>query len=114
MKTTTWIPPWPVFNLPITLFNERAWLPGRLEQPAFVRHGATPFEHAVVRCVRHGFVNIPPVVGRVFFSKSVALPFLRFRMLRHGFLRYPAYWREYSDVRGKTPPPRPLAHLLLP
>ncbi len=34
----------------------------------------------------------------VFFSKQVALPFLRFRMLRHGYLGSPVYWREHRYV----------------
>ena len=37
--------------------------------------------------------------GRVFFSKAVALPFLRFRMLRHGFVHSPIRWREVFLVR---------------
>ncbi|KAK3722263.1 hypothetical protein LTR37_002696 [Vermiconidia calcicola] len=34
--------------------------------------------------------------------KGVALPFLRFRMLRHGYLRCPIYWREVNrpDMKG--------------
>lgn len=33
-------------------------------------------------------------MGRVFFSKPVALPFLRFRMLRQGHTRSPIHWEE--------------------
>ena len=33
-------------------------------------------------------------MGRVFFSKPVALPFLRFRMLRHGYIQSPITWHE--------------------
>jgi acetyl esterase/lipase len=39
---------------------------------------------------------MPAFIGRVFFSKQVSLPFLRFRMLRHGYLRCPLPWREVS------------------
>lgn len=39
---------------------------------------------------------MPAFIGRVFFSKEVALPFLRFRMLRHGYLKCPIPWREVS------------------
>lgn len=67
------------------------------EKPAFVRQ-ASPFEDFVVRCVRYAFANIPPKVGRVFFSKRIAIPWLRWRMLRHGYLRCPVHWREYRDV----------------
>ena len=31
--------------------------------------------------------------------KSVSLPFLRFRMLRHGYLHSPIYWHEVHMVR---------------
>ena len=38
-------------------------------------------------------------VGRIFFSKAVALPFLRFRMLRYGYIESPIPWREITLVR---------------
>lgn len=49
-----------------------------------------------MRCVRYAFGNIHTRVGRVFFSKRVALPFLRWRMLRHGYFKYPVHWREHA------------------
>jgi hypothetical protein len=39
---------------------------------------------------------MPAGVGRVFFSKPVALPFLRWRLLRHGYLQCSVAWREYA------------------
>ena len=40
-------------------------------------------------------------IGRVFFSKEVALPFMKFRMLRNGYLRSPIRWEEIQGkVRG--------------
>ncbi len=52
----------------------------------------------MVRCVRYAFAHIPPRIGRVFFAREVALPFLRFRLLRHGFLGWPVGWREVREV----------------
>jgi hypothetical protein len=57
---------------------------------------ASVFEDFVVRCVRYAFANIPAKVGRVFFGKHVALPFIRWRMLRHGYIRTPVHYREYN------------------
>ncbi|KAF1917413.1 Alpha/Beta hydrolase protein [Ampelomyces quisqualis] len=37
---------------------------------------------------------MPAFIGRTFFSKAVSLPFLRFRMLRHGFFTSPIRWTE--------------------
>lgn len=59
---------------------------------------ASPFQDIVIRCVRYAFAQIPAKIGRVFFSKAVALPFLRFRMIRHGFWRSPIHWREIKIV----------------
>lgn len=39
---------------------------------------------------------MPAFLGRVFFSKPVSLPFLRFRMLRHGIFTAPIRWTEIS------------------
>lgn len=79
--------------------HERYFLKAE-DKPAFVRQ-ASPFEDFVVRCVRYAFANIPPRVARVFFSRRVALPWLRWRMLRHGYLRSPVHWREYRDNKVK-------------
>ncbi|KAK3956871.1 alpha/beta-hydrolase [Pseudoneurospora amorphoporcata] len=84
--------PFVLFKLPMQFIYER-WLISCDKRPPFVRN-ASPFEDFVIRCVRYAFANIPPNIGRVFFSKQVALPFLRFRMLRHGYLRSPVHWRE--------------------
>ncbi|KAF2686271.1 alpha/beta-hydrolase [Lentithecium fluviatile CBS 122367] len=39
---------------------------------------------------------MPAFLGRVFFSKHVSLPFLRFRMLRHGIVTAPLRWNEIN------------------
>ncbi|KAK8113690.1 hypothetical protein PG999_005759 [Apiospora kogelbergensis] len=90
--------PFLLYELPTSFIYER-YFASRSQQTPFVQ-GAAPFEDFVVRCVRYAFANIPPQVGRVFFSRPVALPFLRFRMLRHGFIRHPIHWHEYGDVRA--------------
>jgi hypothetical protein len=58
----------------------------------------------VIRCVRYAFAYIPAEIGRVFFSKLVALPFLRFRMLRHGYLKSPIHWHGVKQVMIHSPP----------
>jgi hypothetical protein len=83
--------------LPFSFLYERFFV-SREQRAPFVQV-ASPFEDFVVRCVRYAFAKLPPKVGRVFFSKAVALPFLRFRMLRHGYLKCPVHWNEFSDVR---------------
>ncbi|KAI0180389.1 alpha/beta-hydrolase [Hypoxylon sp. FL1284] len=91
--------PFLLITLPYQFVRER-YLVGYERQSPFVRK-ASLFEDFVIRCVRYAFANIPPSVGRVFFSKLVALPFLRFRLLRHGYLRSPVHWHEYQDKRFK-------------
>jgi hypothetical protein len=66
-------------------------------QSPFVRI-ATPFQDIVIRFVRYGFANLPAKIGRIFFSKSVSLPFLRYRMLRHGYTSSPIHWQEINWV----------------
>lgn len=63
---------------------------------------ASIFEDIVVRCVRYAFARIPASIGRVFFSKWVAYPFFRFRLLRHGYLTSPIKYSEIdrNGVRG--------------
>jgi hypothetical protein len=85
-----------VFNLPTSFIRDR-FFTRREKQTPFVQV-ASPFEDLVVRCVRYAFANVPPRVGRVFFSKAVGLPFLRFRMLRHGYLKVPVHWNEFDGV----------------
>lgn len=64
---------------------------------------ASWFEDIVIRCVRYAFAYIPASIGRVFFSKHVALPFFRFRMLRHGYFRSPFHWQEINMVTIHIP-----------
>ena len=85
-----------VIRLPWSIIHSR-YLTPRKHQPAFLRT-ASPFEDVVVRCVRYAFAHIPPRIGRVFFAREVALPFLRFRLLRHGYRGWPVGWREYREV----------------
>lgn len=80
--------------MPREFVIERYFTPRRCQSP-FVQD-ATAFEDVVIRCVRYAFANIPASVGRVFFSKLVALPFTRWRMLRHGYLRWPVEVREVT------------------
>ncbi|OTA66627.1 Arylacetamide deacetylase-like protein [Hypoxylon sp. EC38] len=91
--------PFLLFELPFTFVRERYFVEFHKQSP-FVQK-ASPFEDFVIRCVRYAFANVPPDVGRVFFSKPVALPFLRFRMLRHGYIISPIHWHEYNDKRFK-------------
>lgn len=83
-----------VLVLPSQLIRERYFTPQKQKSP-FVQH-ATLFQDIVIRCVRYAFAKIPATIGKVFFSKHVALPFFRFRMLRHGLLRSPIYWKEVN------------------
>ncbi|KAK1985546.1 Alpha/Beta hydrolase protein [Colletotrichum cereale] len=87
--------PFLIFELPTSLLHERLILPYSQRSP-FVQR-ATLFEDVVIRCVRYAFANLPPLIGRVFLSKNVSRPFLRFRMLRHGYLSSPSHWSEYKQ-----------------
>jgi len=91
--------PFLLVKLPLQFLTTR-YLTASQRQPPFVTT-ASAFEDFVIRCVRYAFANIPPKVGRVFFSRSVALPFLRFRLLRHGWLHSPVHWREYDGGERK-------------
>lgn len=86
-----------VVRMPLQFFKEHVLTPKRKRSP-FVQQ-ASIFEDVVIRCVRYAFANIPATVGRVFFSKSVALPFIRFRMLRHGYLQSAV---QYEEVKEKN------------
>ena len=83
-----------VIQLPYGFIRERYLVTNR-GKPSFVKQ-ASPFQDFVIRCVRYAFAHFPSNIGRVFFSKSVALPFLRFRMLRQGYLKSPVTWREIN------------------
>ena len=63
---------------------------------------ATLFQDLVIRCVRYAFAKFPAKIGRVFFSKNVALPFMRFRMIRHGYRQSPIPWSEvdFGNAQG--------------
>jgi hypothetical protein len=86
-------------ELPFGFVKERYFTPFKARSP-FVQR-ATLFQDLVIRCVRYAFACMPAYIGRVFFSKAVALPFLRFRMLRHGYLQSPVKWHEVNQVRTR-------------
>ncbi|KAK7425021.1 hypothetical protein QQZ08_008417 [Neonectria magnoliae] len=92
--------PFLLLELPYQLIQERYFIHPS-QQTAFVQ-GSTLFEDFVIRCVRYAFKYIPAHVSRVFFSKPVAIAFLRWRMLRHGYLKYPASWQEYAVGEGNV------------
>jgi acetyl esterase/lipase len=89
-----------VFVIPYQFVRERFFVPIE-ERTPFVQK-ATPFQDFVIRFVRFAFANMPAFIGRTFFSKAVSLPFLRFRMLRHGFVTSPIRWTEVKrpNFRG--------------
>lgn len=87
------------WRMPIDIIKER-YLTKLNRQSTFTRR-STLFQALVVACMRYGFAYVPTRIGRVFFTKGVALPFLRFRMLRHGYfwhLRHRPLWREINLV----------------
>ncbi|KAL5115381.1 hypothetical protein ACEQ8H_006757 [Pleosporales sp. CAS-2024a] len=94
-----WIVP-KVIVIPYQFIRERLFVHHEKRTP-FVNK-ATPFQDLVVRFVRFAFANMPAFIGRTFFSKAVSLPFLRFRMLRHGFVTSPIRWTDVTrpNFRG--------------
>ncbi|KAK4448564.1 Alpha/Beta hydrolase protein [Podospora aff. communis PSN243] len=91
--------PFLLFELPVSFIRER-YLRWPEERSLFVQK-ATPFEDFVIRCVRYAFANISPQVGCVFFTETVARPFLRFRMFRHGYMRSPVCWMKHAEKSFK-------------
>lgn len=89
--------PFLFFRLPYQLITER-YLTKKENRTPFVRN-ATFFQDLVIRCVRYAFAKMPASVGRVFFSKWVAYPFLRWRLLRHGYLESSISYQEV-DKKG--------------
>jgi hypothetical protein len=85
-----------VFVIPYQFIQERHMTPYERRSP-FVQR-ATVFQDIVIRCVRYAFAFMPAWLGRVFFSKGVSLPFLRFRMLRHGIVTSSLRWHEIDRV----------------
>ncbi|KAF1834917.1 alpha/beta-hydrolase [Decorospora gaudefroyi] len=85
--------------IPLQFIHERFLTPPERRAP-FVQK-ATPFQDLVIRFVRYAFANMPAFLGRVFFSKAVSLPFLRFRMLRHGIVTSPIRWTEIKRPNFK-------------
>lgn len=89
--------PFLLFRLPHQMLRERYFTKKERQTP-FVK-SATFFQDLVIRCVRYAFANMPVRIGRVFFSKWVAYPFLKFRLLRHGYLESPISYQEV-DRKG--------------
>ncbi|KAL8870156.1 MAG: hypothetical protein Q9174_003734 [Haloplaca sp. 1 TL-2023] len=89
--------PFVLFQLPYQLCHER-YFTNKHQRSPFVQQ-ASLFQDLVIRVVRYAFAFIPAKIGRVFFSKGVALPFLRFRMLRHGIIQAPLTWREVHLIK---------------
>jgi hypothetical protein len=85
-----------VIKIPYQFVKERYMTSYKGRSP-FVQR-ATPFQDIVIRFVRFAFAFMPAFLGRVFFSKNVSLPFLRFRMLRHGIVTAPLRWTEIERV----------------
>ncbi|KAI4846979.1 Arylacetamide deacetylase-like protein [Aureobasidium sp. EXF-8845] len=84
--------PFFLIQLPYHFITER-FFTAKQQKSAFNQY-ATPFQDFVIRCVRYAFAKIPATIGKVFFSKGVALPFFWFRMLRHGYLKSAIPWKE--------------------
>lgn len=87
-----------VLRLPFDIVRER-YLTVAKHQLSFIRR-TTLFQDLIIRCMRYAFSNIPSRITRVFFTRDIVLPFLKFRMLRHGYfkqLRRPI-WREICLV----------------
>jgi len=85
--------------MPYQFIQER-WFTTKEQQTPWVQH-ATPFQDIVIRCVRYAFANIPATIGKVFFSKPVALSFFTFRKLRHFLIHTPIHWHEVSTPNLK-------------
>ena len=92
--------PFLFLQLPYQYVHERYLTPESQRSP-YVRQ-ATYFQDLVIRVVRYAFANFDSSVGQVFFSKSVALPFVRFRMWRHGYHDFPISVREI-DLGSNKP-----------
>ena len=101
-----------VIQIPCQFIRERYFTPESQRSP-FVQQ-ASPFQDFVIRCVRYAFAHIPANLGRVFFSRPVALPFLWFRMLRHGFRKPTIPWYEVTKVsmEANSIPSRPPSIML--
>jgi acetyl esterase/lipase len=106
-----------VLQIPWQFYNERFTYSQTNRSPFSQR--ATPFQDIVIRYVRYGFANLPASFGRVFLSKAVSLPFIRWRMLRHGFIRRPVKWCEVDGGKDfkalYIPPPstdKPPSHIV--
>ncbi|RMZ91080.1 hypothetical protein DV736_g1682, partial [Chaetothyriales sp. CBS 134916] len=84
--------PFLLLQLPLHLYRE--WYLLKPEQRSPFSRKATIYQDIVVRCIGYVFATFPPRIMAVFLSKWVALPFLRYRLLRHGYLRSPIFYKE--------------------
>ncbi|KAI9812671.1 MAG: hypothetical protein M1826_002793 [Phylliscum demangeonii] len=85
--------PFLLLQLPVALIRDRG-LRAKAKDSRWEQGQASLFADIVLRCVRYAFAEVPANVGVIFFTKAVALPFLRYRMLRCGHLRSPVSWQE--------------------
>ena len=60
---------------------------------------STSFQDLVIRCVKVAFKTMPARVGRIFFSKEVSWPFLRFRMAFRGRFKLPFILETINNVQ---------------
>lgn len=73
------------------------------------------FEHFIIVVVRHAFKILPPKVSRVLMTKQVAVPLLRWRMLRQSYCQYPSHVQHLTECKVKhfdNHPPGILTKLL--
>ncbi|KAL9050467.1 MAG: hypothetical protein Q9162_006614 [Coniocarpon cinnabarinum] len=83
LKCIAEVLPFLLLGLPFQLFTTDFLTPRSHRAPY---HRTIPFFTAlVIHCVRYAFAFLPAHIGAVFFSEPVALPFARWRMLRHGY-----------------------------
>lgn len=87
-----------VVKLPLGVVRDRFFLRIVYRNGTSAGQPVSWFEDVVIRCIRYGFEYIPPKLARVFFSKQIALPLIKFRILRHGYVRSPVHWVEVNKV----------------
>ncbi|KAK6341199.1 hypothetical protein TWF696_008285 [Orbilia brochopaga] len=103
VKVASWLlsaVPYFVIELPLSFIQDHILVPYE-KRPDIVKT-ATLFQEFVLRLVRYAFANLPSDIGRVFFAKEIALPFYRFRLLRHGLWpsRVPSWAPEEINRNG--------------
>jgi acetyl esterase/lipase len=100
LTTTLKALPFVLFTLPTQLVQARWRTQHKNQVDDVKRLRLSFFQDVVLRCVKWAFKNVPFDVARVFFARQVAMPFLWFRILRHGYRSFPAHLREISMGEG--------------